>query len=181
MMHKKLLVLLEIIAFLLIGIVLFVYLRNLEPQNVASEDNQASLGAQAITNSQIIEVIDGDTVIILFEGEQEKVRLVGINTPETKYAPQGEQCLGADASAYAQEYLDGAGVMFVSDPTQAARDQYGRLLGYIVVDGEDFGLHMLRQGFAREFTYDKKYQNQEIYREAEQQAKAEQRGIWGEC
>ncbi len=130
----------------------------------------------------ILSVIDGDTVQLQIDGQQETIRVLGIDTPETEHSSRGAECYGAEASAYAQELLADTSVHIQTDSSQDMRDKYDRVLAYIQMeDGTDFGEVMITQGYAEEFTFIKPYQNQKVYRDAEKSARFEKVGQWGEC
>src|SRR5438876_10411040 len=73
----------------------------------------------------VTRVVDGDTVHVAVAGRDEKVRLIGIDTPEIG------QCDAAKATVLARQLAQGRPVKLVGDPTQATRDRYGRLLAYV--------------------------------------------------
>lgn len=131
---------------------------------------------------QISSVIDGDTAVGIIDGREEKLRFVGIDTPETEFSPAGLECFGNEATLYAERLLEGKAVAYRSDPTQGERDVYERLLVYVTLEnGDDFGEVMIREGYAREFTYSDVYEKQAIYKEAEVEAQQFTRGLWKEC
>lgn len=122
---------------------------------------------------QVLKVVDGDTVHVLVDGQDETVRIIGIDTPET------DECWGSEATDAATSLLEGTSVGLVADPTQADRDRYGRLLRYVVLpDGTDFGLRMIGDGNADEYTYDDAYSRQQEYRDADAAAADVGRGKW---
>ncbi len=124
-------------------------------------------------------VIDGDTVDVLIEGEVVRLRLIGMNTPESVDPRRPVQCFGKEASSTAKELLGGATVLLETDPTQAAQDRYGRTLGYLwFPDGRLFNLEMIALGYAHEYTYSSSYKYQSVFREAEADARGEERGLW---
>src|SRR5215216_3683085 len=80
----------------------------------------------------VINVVDGDTVDVQFaDGGTERIRLIGIDTPEVVDPHEPVQCFGREASARAHDLLDGRAVLVELDPTQGERDRYGRLLAYL--------------------------------------------------
>src|SRR4051794_37603279 len=93
----------------------------------------------------VARVIDGDTVDVQFDdGSRERVRLIGIDTPEVVAPRKPVHCFGREASAYAHTLLDGQAVTVEADRSQGTRDRYGRLLGYLrLPDGRDFGEVMI--------------------------------------
>jgi len=127
----------------------------------------------------VVRVIDGDTIVLNVDGVHETVRLIGINTPETKDPRRPVECFGAEASAYAQQLLAGQQVILSSDDSQGTRDKYNRLLGYIHLrDGRFFNLEMIRQGFAYEYTYRTPYEFQQEFKAAQKHAQENQLGLW---
>ena len=131
----------------------------------------------------VLRVIDGDTFIVQIAGVTDYVRIIGVDTPETKDPRKPVQCFGPEASAKAKELLLGKKIRLETDPTQQVRGKYGRLIRHVFLDnGTNFGLWMIANGFAREYTYgNKPYRYQTQYRQAQQQAKANKFGLWGAC
>lgn len=85
-------------------------------------------------------VIDGDTIEVRVGGEVERLRIVGINAPE-----DGE-CLADEATRWLRDRIEGRAVELVRDTSD--RDQYGRLLRYVEIDGADVGVELVRAGLA---------------------------------
>jgi micrococcal nuclease len=130
-------------------------------------------------NAQVTRVIDGDTLVVDIEGEEMKVRLIGVNTPETVDPRRPVECFGAEASAQAHELLENQSIVLISDDTQGDVDKYDRLLRYVELnDGTDVGRELISQGYAYEYTYDDPYARQSDYRLAQQEAEQAGRGLW---
>lgn len=128
----------------------------------------------------VTRIIDGDTVEVMVEGKIQKIRVIGINTPETVDPRKKVECFGKEASEYAKLLLDGQKVILQRDPSQSNADRYGRLLRYIILpDGTDFGLRMIESGYAYEYTYEGPYIHQTKYRNAQTKAEEGSRGLWG--
>ena len=149
-------------------------------------ESLSNLSADSTTNNQnkifITSVIDGDTAIAVIDGREEKLRFVGIDTPETEFSPAGLECFGNEATEYAKQLLENKTVTQSADSTQDDRDRYERLLVYVTLEnGEGFGEVMIREGYAREFTYDNTYEHQSTYMQAESDEKQFYRGLWGVC
>lgn len=124
-------------------------------------------------------VVDGDTIYIDREGRTVKLRLIGIDTPETKRPGTPVQCFGREASAAAHELLDNQEVLIAGDPTQDSLDRYGRELVYVwLADGTFVNLKMISDGYAHEYTYDLPYQFQAQFKQAQRDAEAAGRGLW---
>ena len=125
-------------------------------------------------------VVDGDTIVVAMNGDDETVRLLGMDTPETVDPRKPVQCFGPEASAETKSLLDGREVTLQSDPTQSDRDKYGRLLRYVFRDDGLFvDEFLVQQGFAREYTYfgvDYKYQI--AFRADQSAARVAGLGLW---
>lgn len=125
----------------------------------------------------VTKIVDGDTLWVKRDGQNIKLRLIGIDTPETHDPPV--QCFGEQASAQATTMLDGQLVLLETDPTQGAEDKYGRELVYVwTATGQLFNLEMIRLGFAHEYTYDLPYKYRDAFAAAEHDARVSERGLW---
>lgn len=126
----------------------------------------------------VVDVVDGDTIKVNLNGKTETIRIIGLDTPETQDPRKPVQCFGLEASNRAKEMLAGKKVQLVPDPTQDTRDKYGRLLVYVEVDGIDYGLWMIANGYAHEYTYEVPYQRQAEYKAAYREAREKGLGFW---
>src|SRR5215510_6696699 len=96
----------------------------------------------------VVDTIDGDTIVVQFrDGARDTVRLLGVDTPETHHPTKPVQCYGPEAEAYTRSRLAGREVTLERDAE--ARDKYGRLLAYVIVDGARYNDELLRGGYAR--------------------------------
>ena len=128
---------------------------------------------------RVVRVVDGDTFTIKLGSQTTKVRVIGIDTPESVDPRRPVQCFGKEASARASALLSGKNVWLEVDPNQDTRDRFGRLLRFVWIDNTtDFGLTMIRDGFALEYTYDLPYRYQAQYRSAQVAAKETAAGLW---
>ena len=142
------------------------------------EDNSVSQEEGAQTY-QVMKVVDGDTMDVNIDGQVSRLRVIGIDTPETVDPRKSVQCFGIEASNKAKEILAGQYVTIESDPTQGDKDKYKRLLRYVYLpDGTDYGLFMVSNGYAHEYTYNIPYEKQSDYRQAEADARSNNRGLW---
>lgn len=129
----------------------------------------------------VLDVIDGDTIEVAYRGG-ERVRVIGIDAPESVHPTVPEECWGRVAARAAERMLSGTEVTLVFDRSQARRDTFGRLLAYVEAPGVgDFGLAMLRSGHAAEYTYDTTYRRRASYRRAEAAARDAGRAMWEQC
>ena len=129
----------------------------------------------------VVKVVDGDTIDVVIDDKTERLRLIGINTPETADPRKPVECFGREASNRAKELLDGKKVSLESDPLQGERDKYGRLLRYVFLEnGSNFNLKMIEDGYAYEYTYDGSYKYQQEFKLAQKKAEENKTGLWGE-
>jgi micrococcal nuclease len=127
-------------------------------------------------------VVDGDTVDVLIGAGKERVRLLGINTPESVDPRKPVECYGKEASKRTAELLPrGTRVRLVRDVE--ARDKYGRLLAHIyrVDDGSHVNLTLAREGYARILTIPPNGADVAELTAAANEARAAKRGLWGAC
>jgi micrococcal nuclease len=129
---------------------------------------------------RVVRVVDGDTIDVEIMGKQESVRLIGIDAPESQYSYEPEECYGTEATQYVRALLSEREVHLVSDNTQTDRDSYGRLLRYVWRDDGIFvNEQVIAEGYAREYTFKKKYQYQEQFRVSQADAQDGNKGLWG--
>ncbi|HXV42793.1 MAG TPA: lamin tail domain-containing protein [Anaerolineae bacterium] len=121
-------------------------------------------GLETVTVAQ---VVDGDT-IELTNGR--KVRYIGINTPER------DQPYYAEAAAANRQLVAGKDVQLELDVETF--DQYGRTLAYVWADGVMVNLEIVRQGYANTFTVPPNVRYEAQFRQAEQEAREAERGLW---
>ncbi len=127
-------------------------------------------------------MVDGDTIKVRIDGTSHTVRIIGIDTPELHKPGYALACFGQQAASRMQSLVQSKQVRLQADPTQADVDRYGRLLRHVLLpDGRSVALLMIREGFGREYTYDRPYTGQADYRAAEATARGAHAGLWGAC
>ena len=133
-------------------------------------------------NASVVDVVDGDTVDLDIDGTVERVRLIGIDTPETVKPNTPVQCFGPEASARTKALLP------VSTPVRLerdaeARDAYGRLLGYVyrATDGLFVNLVIVAGGYARPFPFEPNTTHAARFADAARAARQAHLGLWGAC
>lgn len=147
-----------------------------EQQNTVQQDQ-----SNQKTFYQVVKVVDGDTIDVSIEGKTERVRYIGIDTPETVDPRKSVECFGKEASDKAKEVLTGKSVYLESDATQSDRDKYGRLLRYIFLeDGTHVNKFMISEGYASEYTYNVPYRYQSEFKKAESDARNAKKGLWAD-
>jgi micrococcal nuclease len=133
-------------------------------------------------SATVTRVIDGDTVVVSFGGHDERVRLIGIDTPETVSPVKPVQCYGKQASNHTKALLPpGTVVRLVRDVE--ARDVYGRLLAYVYrrSDGLFVNLELATDGFASLLTYPPDVAHAGQFRDAVASARRRGIGLWRTC
>jgi micrococcal nuclease len=149
------------------------------PTPVAAVLDEYPQMPQGLERGLIVNVVDGDTADVEVRGQRERLRLIGLDTPETVAPRRPVECFGREASARAHELLEGQSIFLEADPTQGERDRYNRLLRYIwLPDGRLFNLEMIASGYGHEYTFNAPYKYQAQFREAQQRAETQALGLW---
>lgn len=126
--------------------------------------------------------VDGDTVDIDLGGTEERVRLIGIDTPESVARDRPVECFGPEAKARLAELLPpGTPVRLERDVE--ARDRFGRLLAYVFRSADDAHVNLLlvEEGFAEARPFEPNITRQAELDLAEDRARAAGRGLWPAC
>ena len=133
-------------------------------------------------------VVDGDTLVAEMDsepGKEYKIRLLGINTPETVDPRKPVECFGQEASDFAKRVLTGKRVLLTADPQADERDMYDRLLRNVTLaDGTDFDAELVREGYAYAYvSFPLNPQRKIELKSLESAARAAGRGLWapGKC
>lgn len=147
---------------------------NIPPQSLGITGQQA----------QVTRVIDGDTVEVSIDNELQKIRLIGVDTPETVDPRREVGCFGKEASAVTKKLVDGKIVLLVRDISET--DKFDRLLRYVYVRGESreeifVNDYLVREGFAKAVTFPPDVKFSEQFRDAEREAREQKKGLWGKC
>ena len=133
-------------------------------------------------NAEVVRVVDGDTIVARIDGRDERVRLIGIDTPESVRPDTAAECFGAEASAFTASLLpEGTPVRLERDVE--ARDDYDRLLAYVhrAADGMFVNLEIVRAGYASVLTYPPNVAHSQEFVLAARDAEAASRGLWAAC
>jgi micrococcal nuclease len=124
----------------------------------------------------VTRVIDGDTIVI---DSGEKVRLIGVDTPETVDPKRPDGCFGKNASEFTKSQLLGKSVRLEKDVSET--DKYKRLLRYVWINDVMFNELLVRQGYAQVSTYPPDVKYQDKFLAAQKEARNEKIGLWNEC
>ena len=130
---------------------------------------------------RVVQVLDGDTFDLdIPDGKHPytRIRLWGVDTPETEHSQRGQMYFGAEASAFTREKAMGQKVTVTLEPNRKARDKYQRLLAYIYLpDGKMLNEELIRWGYGYA---DTRFEHvlMSRFRELEKDARREKRGLW---
>lgn len=166
---------------------LFLLRDNIQNSKLSQENNFTIASSISTTNTNkttisnnntvlVARVIDGDTIEI--EGGQ-KVRYIGIDTPETVDPRKPVQCFAIEATKKNKELVEGKRVRLEKDISET--DKYGRLLRYVYVDGIFVNDYLVRQGYAYASTFPPDVKYSEQFLAAQKEARENNRGLWKEC
>ena len=140
------------------------------------EGSQTTFG-----RAQVLRVVDGDTIRVRIDGRSERVRYIGIDTPESVKPGTPVQCFAKRASAANAALVAGRSVRLVGDVEQ--RDRYGRLLAYVYrePDGAFVNAQLVREGYARTLTIAPNVAHARELADLARAARQAHRGLWNAC
>ncbi len=148
------------------------------PQAVnSSASSSAEIAGSAREKAFVKRAIDGDTIEL---ADGRRVRYIGIDTPETVDPRKPVQCFGREAANKNRELVEGKEIELEKDVSET--DRYGRLLRYVYLpSGEMVNEILVREGFAHSSSYPPDIKYQQLFIEAERQAREENVGLWSRC
>jgi len=130
--------------------------------------------------ARVSRVVDGDTIVAQVDGRRERVRYIGIDTPESVKPGVPVQCFAKAASAANEHLVEGRTVRLEFD--RELRDRYGRLLAYVVrTDGVDVNAALLRGGYARTIVFPPNTRHRRRFAAIERGAQDRGAGLWSAC
>lgn len=129
----------------------------------------------------VVEFADGDTVVVKMNGKNERVRLIGVDTPETQDPRKPVQCFGQAASEFTKNLIGNQTVRLEADILSSNRDRYNRLLRYAYLpDGRLVNAEIIKEGFGFAYT-SFPFTKSEEFRAYETNAREANRGLWSQC
>ena len=144
-------------------------------------DHSRESGNKIPEKRLVIRVIDGDTIVV---SPNEKVRLIGVDTPETVHPKKAVQCFGKDAKEFTRSMVERRIIHLVLDESNAARnhkDRYGRTLAYVYFDdGTMLNAELIRRGYAHAYTRFP-FRHVVEFRQLERIARSQAVGLWASC
>ncbi|MDL2342112.1 MAG: thermonuclease family protein [Patescibacteria group bacterium] len=125
--------------------------------------------------------VDGDTIAVMMAGKEEKVRFIGVDTPETHKPNTPVQCYGPAAAAYTKTMIGTQRVRLESDSLSTDRDRYDRLLRYVYLpDGTLLNQEIIENGYGFYYPYFT-FSKADTFSAAQHLAQASNKGLWGNC
>lgn len=152
----------------------------LDPQVGISEPSNESVSSSS-DKRLVLRVVDGDTIVV---NPNEKVRLIGVDTPETAHPQKAVACFGKEAKQFIRDAVQGKTIRLAMDTVNAKRrhkDRYGRTLAYVYLpDGKMLNAELIRQGYGRAYIRFR-FRYLVEFRQLERQARTQSMGIWSSC
>ncbi len=151
-------------------------------------ENQANNGQINVVPAKVISVVDGDTVGVRMGQAEERVRLIGVDTPETKHPTRSVGAYGPEASSFTKSELNGKSVFLEFDVSE--RDKYGRMLAYVWLEkpllgsnseirSKMFNAVLLLNGYAQLMTVPPNVKYVDYFKDLQAQARKDGNGLWG--
>lgn len=148
------------------------------------EDDDSGLIAGIVAR-----VVDGDTAVIQVDGQERRVRFLGVDTPETVHPDKPVQFYGKEASSYTKHELEGKRVWLEYD--SSPQDRYNRHLAYIWTQKPDavdeaairrdmFNAKLLLGGYAKVLIIKPNKKYEALFRKFEKEAKSAHKGLWSQ-
>jgi micrococcal nuclease len=147
------------------------------PRAVRHAARDASAGASRLVEAAVVRIVDGDTIRVRLDGDRvERVRYIGMNTPEVHHPRKGEEPGGREATEMNRELVSGKTVRLELDVQ--LRDRYGRLLAYVWVGDVMVNAELVRRGYAQVMTVPPNVRYQGLFLKLERDAREAGRGLW---
>jgi micrococcal nuclease len=136
----------------------------------------APLASAGALDGVVVRVVDGDTIHVRVGDRVEKVRYIGVNTPEVHHPSKGEEPGGREALAVNRTLVERRTVRLETDVQ--SRDRYGRLLAYVWVGDVMVNAELLRRGYAQVMTVPPNVRHQDLFVKLQRDARESARGLW---
>jgi micrococcal nuclease len=155
----------------------------------ATEESETARDQAAIPDgwerAEVVRIVDGDTIVVVVAGREERVRYIGIDTPESVQPSTPIECFGREASNENERLVEGRTIYLERDVSNT--DRFGRLLRYVHVDDPHsdewlfVNLELVRRGYANAVTFPPDVEHETALSTAEREAREAGRGLWGAC
>ena len=141
----------------------------------------SSLDSQPPGYYAVANFIDGDTLEVDMGGSVERIRFIGLDTPEKNHPQKPVQCFAKAASRHLEELIGNQPIRLEADPTNQNRDRYDRLLRYVYLqDGTLLNAKQIEDGYGFAYTAFP-FEKMDEFRALEEKARQAERGLWGSC
>ena len=150
-------------------------------KDAMTPQNQTVIHQNNPGNYKVVEFYDGDTIAVNMNGVKEKVRLIGVDTPETHDPRKAVQCFGQAASDFTKRTIGDSALRLEADPINQNRDRYNRLLRYVYLpDGRLLNAEIIKQGYG--FAYlSFPFTKSDEFRKYQTEARESNLGLWSSC
>ncbi len=129
---------------------------------------------------KVTQIFDGDTIEVNMNGRKEKIRMIGVDTPETHDPRKAVQCYGQAASNFTDSLVRNQSVRLEADSLSTNRDRYDRLLRYVYIDSTLVNSELIKQGYG--FAYvGFPFTKSEEFKSLQTDAEQNKAGLWGTC
>ncbi|HSX27320.1 MAG TPA: thermonuclease family protein [Patescibacteria group bacterium] len=130
---------------------------------------------------RVTEFFDGDTIAVDMNGSNEKIRFIGVDTPETHDPRKAVQCFGKAAANFTKTLIGNQSVRLEADPLSSNRDRYNRLLRYVYLPNNTLvNAEIIRQGYG--FAYVSfPFSKSDEFLAYQKEAREQNRGLWNSC
>lgn len=163
----------------LIGLLILDGLGIIDIQENSVVETNSYVDSSSTILYDVVRVVDGDTIVIDYNKKEEKVRLIGVDTPESVHPTESKNTEeGIKTSNYTKEMLTGKKVGIELDVQE--RDKYGRILAYVYLDGEMYNMLLLKKGYAKVATYPPNVKYVDEFTKLQEIARNEKIGLWAE-
>jgi micrococcal nuclease len=135
-----------------------------------------SVTSATALEGRVVRVVDGDTIHVKVGERLEKVRYIGVNTPEVHHPRKGEEPGGREALALNRSLVNGRTVRLETDTR--TRDRYGRVLAYVWVGDVMVNAELVRRGYAQVMTVPPNVRYQARFLKLQREARDAGRGLW---
>jgi micrococcal nuclease len=129
-----------------------------------------------VLEGAVVRIVDGDTIHVRIGTSVEKVRYIGVNTPELHHPTRGEEPGGREAAELNRQLVAGKRVRLELDVQE--RDRYGRLLAYVWVGDLMVNAELVRRGYAQVMTVPPNVRYQQLLLKLQRDARQAGRGLW---
>ncbi len=135
---------------------------------------------QDLAPAVVDHVVDGDTAWFMVDGENTKVRFIGIDTPETVHPNKDVEAYGEEASSFTKDALPEGAEVWLEYDTEL-KDRYDRDLCYVwLADGTMLNQTLLLKGYAQVYTFPPNVKYEDLFLEAQRTARESGAGLWFE-